>query len=310
MDKQEDRPSAGRAGVQGALVWSGTFRTPSELKSSRRTILRLKLASGLRWVQLAGLHKLRINATELHSPALAAALGKKAEAGEPLNFSLEEWHAFSVPSLRTRHYITSGERVFRPGTIKRATGARVLDEAGGKAITKLAVRAGPEVTSKQLKAISPADEDLVVLTEREVDGKLRAHVYQDATPRGIAVTPLGWVTAKKEGARLIERTPLVKTAALRGGLEGEPASNASSPRSPGRSPYSTPASSYRFSPGGVPPTPGSVASTIAHGRLSRLEKFLQGQKDKGALDLNPMTLTTLQSDADGVTVTEEVSHAQ
>ena len=48
-------------------------------------------------------------------------------------------------------------------------------------------------------------KEIIVMEEVEIDGVVRAKVGKDSTPRGIALHPLGWVTALKEGEEKLER---------------------------------------------------------------------------------------------------------
>ena len=70
---------------------------------------------------------------------------------------------------------------------------------------KLVLRKGPQLGSLRLGDLMRGRDDLVVLDEKlDAHGNLRARVGKDSTPRGVAVYPIGWVTAVKDGVEKIE----------------------------------------------------------------------------------------------------------
>ena len=58
--------------------------------------------------------------------------------------------------------------------------------------------------SKQVKDIPEGSALLVLMEQRDKNtGVVRAKVGLDSSPRGVAVTPVGWVTAEKDGERIL-----------------------------------------------------------------------------------------------------------
>ena len=208
---------------------NGTCYMRSEAnKSRKRPIHKLKKASGLAWkrlttsVQPAG-------GIELDHPRLASALKDKLASGQPTIFTAAEWAQFDVPQLRRSHWVrvttTSASEFayFKPTSVHAARGGRTKEQ--------LVLRTGSAFTSEPIGSIPP-DREIVVITQREEEGKTRMHVYKDESPRGIAARPLGWVTAETGGKTLVEEMPLISTLSLSLGALAE--SGPDSPQSSGR----------------------------------------------------------------------------
>jgi len=274
---------------------TGTCYMRSEAnKSRKRPIHKLKKATGLAWKRLSTSVQ-PAGGTELDNPRLASALKDKLASGEPTTFTAAEWAQFDVPELRKSHWVrvatTSASEFayFKPAAVHAARSGRTKQQ--------LMLREGSALTSEPIGSIPP-DSEIVVITLREEEGKTRMHVYKDESPRGIAARPLGWVTAETGGKTLVEDMPLITTLSLSVGTLAE--HGLDSPQSTGRlsalssgrltpsAGRGTPLSSARRSTAGTRsghgtarsgqgsarsasrgPSSGSLASQVAHDRISR-----------------------------------------
>ena len=118
------------------------------------------------------------------------------------------------PRARAAHHIMPGKGRRRRAKTERALplSARYPEDPLSRvaATKKLKLRANASTESKQLKDI-PEGATLIVLHEARNDetGVVRAKVGIDSSPRGLAIKMLGWVTAEKDGERILE--PLIET---------------------------------------------------------------------------------------------------
>jgi hypothetical protein len=67
------------------------------------------------------------------------------------------------------------------------------------ALAKLVLRKQRELDSDKCGSIMPGSPIIILEQVTEEDGSVRVHVGKDSTPRGLAICPLGWATAYKDG---------------------------------------------------------------------------------------------------------------